>query len=130
MLTTFRSCAKLTYDDALTVVKGGALPRSKTSGTHLATDIERDIKSLHVSQFSDLYLIRMFTLYFSRLPTKCGPDESRMGRWLLAHQKYRSSLMLKVAQSTAGRIKRVKSPLSWKKCVCPFKLKCNAYLMT
>ncbi|KIR41921.1 hypothetical protein I307_00409 [Cryptococcus deuterogattii 99/473] len=45
--TIIKSCAKLTYDDALTVVNGGALPRSKTSGTHLATDIEGDIRSLH-----------------------------------------------------------------------------------
>lgn len=45
--TIVKSCAKLTYDDALTVVKGGALPRSKTSRIHLATDIEGDIRSLH-----------------------------------------------------------------------------------
>lgn len=118
MLTASRSCAKLTYDDALTVVKGGALPRSKTSRIHLATDIEGDIRSLHVSPFSDLYLIRMFMLCFSPLPAKCGQGESRMGRWLLAHQKCPSSLMLKVVQSIARRIKTAKRPLSWKKCVC------------
>lgn len=85
MLTTSRSCAKLTYDDALTVVNGGALPRSKTSGTHLATDIEGDIRSLHVSPLSYLYPIHIFMPFFSPLPKKCEPDESRMERWLLAH---------------------------------------------
>nr|ODN86223.1 hypothetical protein L203_04341 [Cryptococcus depauperatus CBS 7841] len=45
--TIVKSCAKLNYADALKVVDGGSLPRSKTAGTQPASAIEEDIKRLH-----------------------------------------------------------------------------------
>ncbi|WVQ71979.1 hypothetical protein IAR50_001522 [Cryptococcus sp. DSM 104548] len=45
--TIIKSCAKLSYADALGVSKGGSLPKSKSDGTQHAEDIEDDLKGLH-----------------------------------------------------------------------------------
>ncbi|WVQ80029.1 hypothetical protein IAT38_002130 [Cryptococcus sp. DSM 104549] len=44
--TIIKSCAKLAYADALAVVDGQPLPKSKTSGTVPAANLEQDIKEL------------------------------------------------------------------------------------
>ncbi|ODN85475.1 hypothetical protein L198_07557 [Cryptococcus wingfieldii CBS 7118] len=45
--TIVRSCAKLSYADALGVSNGGSLPKSKSDGTQHAEDIEADLRALH-----------------------------------------------------------------------------------